>query len=316
MKRSAVSRKSRTAAAYGKYIPALLLFGSNGILAGHIHLASCQIVLLRTFFGSMLLLLIGIARHSLRGILQYRKDVLYVVLSGVCMGASWMFQYEAYRRIGVSITSLLYCLGPILVVILSQIAGRKSLSLKKILCLAAVTAGAVMTGGLSLQQNPDTAGIFCALMCAVTYTGLILLNKKSTAVTGLPNAILQLTAGFITVFVYNTARWISGSTPAIRLDVHEWIPVLMLGLLNTGVGCYLYFSGISEIPAQTVAVCDYLEPLTAVILSALILHESLSGWQLAGAVLIAGGTLAWNICPHPVNQTGCCKSRVKSDAQT
>ena len=41
---------------YFKYIFGLLLFGSNGIVAGFIELNSYEIVLLRTLLGSLLLL--------------------------------------------------------------------------------------------------------------------------------------------------------------------------------------------------------------------------------------------------------------------
>ena len=43
---------------YLKYIFALLLFGSNGIVASLIHLSSYEIVLLRTLIGSLLLIAI------------------------------------------------------------------------------------------------------------------------------------------------------------------------------------------------------------------------------------------------------------------
>ena len=46
---------------------------------------------------------------------------------------------------------------------------------------------------------------------------------------------------------------------------------------------------MSSLPAQTVSVCGYLEPLSALIFSALFLHETLSPLQLLGAFLIIGG---------------------------
>lgn len=61
--------------------------------------------------------------------------------------------------------------------------------------------------------------------------------------------------------------------------------------MNTGVGCGLYFSTIGRLPAQSVAVCGYLEPLFAVMLSALLLHETMTPLQIAGAALIIGGAV-------------------------
>jgi len=67
------------------------------------------------------------------------------------------------------------------------------------------------------------------------------------------------------------------------------LPILILGIVNTGVGCYFYFSSIGELPVQTVAICGYLEPLSAVVFSVALLGENLNPVQIAGAILIVGG---------------------------
>lgn len=293
--KSSTDLKENSRAAYIKYIAALLLFGSNGIMANFIHIESYQIILMRTFLGSLLLLILATGKHVLSGLLTKRKDFMYVALSGICMGTSWMFQYEAYRQIGISITSLLYCLGPIFTVLLAQFIFQERITLKKILCLAAVSCGAILTGGLSLKQGANAIGILCALLCALAYAGMIMFNKKNQTIIGLSNSIVQLVFGFLTALIYNLGRWISSSAPAIHLSAGEWVPVLILGLVNTGIGCYLYFSSISEIPAQTIAVCDYIEPLSAVILATLILREKMSYLQYVGAFMIIVGTIVWNI---------------------
>lgn len=78
----------------------------------------------------------------------------------------------------------------------------------------------------------------------------------------------------------------------------SWPWILLLGIVNTGFGCWCYFSAIGSLPVQTVAVCGYLEPLSAVIFSALLLHERLTPPQLIGACLIIGGAL-FAECVHP-----------------
>ena len=67
--------------------------------------------------------------------------------------------------------------------------------------------------------------------------------------------------------------------------------------MNTGFGCWCYFSAIGSLPVQTVAVCGYLEPLSAVIFSELLLHERLTPPQIVGACLIIGGAL-FTECVH------------------
>lgn len=85
---------NQAAVPYIKYIAALLLFGSNGIVASRIHLESSQIILLRTMLGSLLLAAVAAAgKRACSGIMS-RRDFMYVALSGVSMGVSWMFQYR------------------------------------------------------------------------------------------------------------------------------------------------------------------------------------------------------------------------------
>ena len=61
---------------YLKYILALFLFGSNGIIASSIFMKSYQIILLRTLLGSLLLLLIGSKSHAFKNLMKHKKDPL------------------------------------------------------------------------------------------------------------------------------------------------------------------------------------------------------------------------------------------------
>ena len=75
----------------------------------------------------------------------------------------------------------------------------------------------------------------------------------------------------------------------MEIPGRAWPFVLVLGLVNTGFGIWLYFSSIGHLSVQTVAICGYLEPLSAVIFAVLFLAESLSPLQILGGVLILGG---------------------------
>ena len=96
---------------YVKYIVSLLMFGTNGIAASFISLSSYEIVLLRTLTGSLFLAALFFIKRQRITFLQNKRHFLFLVLSGIAMGASWMFLYEAYQQIGVSIASLVYSAG-------------------------------------------------------------------------------------------------------------------------------------------------------------------------------------------------------------
>lgn len=272
---------------YFKYILALLLFGSNGVVASHIALTSYEIVWLRTLIGSLFLIVLFLLSKGRFTFVQKKKDFLFLAISGAAMGISWMFLYEAYQQIGVSLSSLLYYCGPVIVMVLSPILFREKLTASKITGFLLVLVGVVLVNGRIAESGESKWGLFCGVMSAVMYVFMIICNKKASRIIGMENSTVQLTISFLTVAV------IVGVRQGIVFEIvaENWLWILFLGLINTGIGCYFYFSSIGALPVQTVAICGYLEPLSAVLFSVFLLDESMSLLQILGAALIIGGAL-------------------------
>lgn len=272
---------------YFKYIFALLLFGSNGIVASFISMNSYEIVLLRTLLGSFLLLAIFILSKGKFTFYKSKKHFLYLAVSGIAMGTSWMLLYEAYTRIGVSISSLLYYCGPVIVMVLSPLLFKEKLNIFKVSGFISVLCGVFLVNGNALSGGGDTFGILCGILSAVMYAFMVIFNKKATSITGLENSTLQLIISFLAVAVFVGIK----QGFVIDIPTESILPLLILGFINTGIGCYFYFSSIGNLPVQSVAICGYLEPLSAVMLSMLILRETMLPMQIIGAVLILGGAI-------------------------
>ena len=269
-----------------KYLSALLLFGLNGIVASQIAMGSYEIVFLRTMIGSVILIILfvlGKGRFHLR---EHKRDFLFILLSGIAMGASWMFLYEAYQQIGVSLASLLYYCGPVIVMVLSPLIFKEKLTLPKVIGFLIVLAGIFLVNGQSSGRG-NAWGLFCGAMSAVMYFFMVTLNKRSRQITGMENAVIQLTVSFLAVAVF------VGFKQAFVLHIPDgaWLWILILGIVNTGIGCYLYFSPLSQLPVQTVAICGYLEPLSAVVFAAILLNERMTVIQVVGAACIIGGAM-------------------------
>jgi len=139
--------------------------------------------------------------------------------------------------------------------------------------------------GHAIQAGGRSLGLICGALSAVMYAVMVIFNKKVTRITGLENALLQLSFGFLTVAVFAGIK----QGFVIHAASTDWIPILILGFINTGIGCYFYFSSIGSLPVHTVAICGYLEPLAAVVLSAIFLQERLLPIQILGAAMILGG---------------------------
>ena len=272
---------------YLKYIFALLLFGSNGIVASLIHLSSYEIVLLRTLIGSLLLIAIFfIAREKLT-FYKYKTQSVFIAVSGIAMGTSWIFLYEAYDEIGVSLASLAYYCGPVIVMMLSPILFGEKLTKLKVCSFLVVLVGIFLVNGTAFENGVSVWGLACGLLSAVCYSLMVMFNKKAKDITGLETSMLQLFVAFLTVAIFVGIK----QGYRMEIDTQSIIPILVLGLLNTGIGCYFYFSSIGKLPVQTVAICGYLEPLSAVLFSVIFLKETMLPIQIIGAVLIIGGAM-------------------------
>lgn len=270
-----------------KYLLATLLFGSNGIVASHISLSSYEIVLFRTLLGSVFLVMLFLMTGGRFHAKEYRRDFLFVLLSGLAMGASWMFLYEGYQQIGVGMATLLYYTGPVFVMILTPIVFKEKLTAPKLIGFAIVFVGIVLINGVSGGQRISAWGLICALLSALTYTALVILNKQSKHIVGMENAAIQLCGSFVVVAVFVGIR----EHFAFTVLSADWPWILLLGVINTGIGCYLYFSSLSGLSVQTIAICGYMEPLAAVILAAILLSERMTAMQIVGAVCIIGGAM-------------------------
>ncbi|MCI2000595.1 MAG: DMT family transporter [Clostridia bacterium] len=271
---------------YFKYFVSLFMFGTNGIVASYIALSSYEIVFSRTLIGCLFLILIFALKRKHVNMFKNKRHALCLIFSGISMGISWMFLYEAYKRIGVSVASLAYYCGPVIVIALSPLLFKEKLTWPKVLGFLAVITGMFCVNINSLNEAKTTWGLFCGIMSAVMYAFMIIFNKKAEGITGIENSMWQLIASFVTVAVFVCIK--QGFVIHTPLS---WIPIMVLGIFNTGIGCYLYFSSIGSLRVQTVSICGYIEPLSAVIFSALFLNESMSMIQIIGVLLIIGGAV-------------------------
>lgn len=272
---------------YLKYILALLLFGSNGIVASYISLTSYEIIFLRTLIGSLLLIALFKLAGNKLDITKNKRHLIYLTISGIAMAVSWMFLYEAYQQIGVSIASLAYYCGPVIVMVLSPLLFKEKFTLPKVVGFVTVIFGIMLINTQAMHDGKTSWGLFCGVMSAIMYAIMLIFNKKADSITGMSNAMLQLTISFLTVAIFLGFR----QGFVIHVREGDWIPIFILGLINTGIGCYLYFSSIDNLPVQTVATFGYLEPLSAVAFSVLFLREILDPIQVLGALLVIGGAV-------------------------
>lgn len=272
-------------------IGSMLVFGTIGIFVRHVPLPSSVIALIRGVVGTLFLLVFSRLRKTPLCWPAIRRNFGMLVVSGAFIGFNWILLFEAYRYTTVATATLCYYLAPVFVILASPILFQETLSLRKGLCVAVALVGMVFVSGVletGISGSGEIVGVLFGLGAAVLYAGVVLMNKKLTQVPGFDRTIVQLGAAALALLPYVLVTQ--------RGAVMDWsgpvVPLLLvLGIVHTGIAYALYFGGIKELPAQTSALLSYIDPVSAIILSAVFLGEGLTASGFAGAVLVLGSTL-------------------------
>lgn len=273
-------------------IVSMAIFGTIGLFVRNISLSSGEIALYRAVLAALMIggyLLITRQKLELKKI---KKEVILLFFSGAAMGLNWILLFEAFNYTTVSVATLSYYFAPVIVILVCPILFKEKMTAKQWICFLMSTLGIVLITGIGdLGQNSShLKGIFFGLSAAVFYATVILLNKFIKNVQGLHRTFLQFLAAIIVLVPYVLC------TSGINLSVLNgtgWISLLIVGFIHTGVTYCLYFSSLKELPGQKAAILSYIDPLVAVLVSVLILGESMTLMQVIGGILILGFTL-WN----------------------
>ena len=273
---------------YIMYIASLLIFGSNGVFAAHIDLSSAEIVCMRTLIGSAALILVLLLSRTGLDWGAMRREALKLIAAGICLGVNWALLFEAYKLMSVSMATLTYYTAPVIVLLLSPVLLKEKQSVRAYIGMAAAVVGLVLAVGLSDAAITAT-GLLVGLGSAVFYAALIVFNKKIDGVSGLPLTTIEMVIAACVMVPYVL---LTGGRIGFPPDMEGTLYLLFLCLVNTGLACFMYFSSMNKLPARAVALFGYVDPVSALIFSAVFLGDRLGVAQLAGAALVFAGA-AW-----------------------
>ena len=267
-------------------IAAMVIFGTIGLLRRYIDLPSSFIALARAVIGTVFLLgvaALGKKKPDWTGI---RKNALPLLLSGAFLGFNWVFLFESYRYTSVATATLCYYMAPILVILASPLLKEK-LSPKKLLCVAGALAGIVLVSGVADSgfDAGSVPGILFGLAAALFYACVMLLNKKITLASAYDKTVVQLSVAAAVLLPYVL---LSEDVSAASFTPVSTLLLITAGILHTGIAYALYFGAMGHLPAQTVALYSYIDPVLAIVISAALLGEPMTPFSAAGAVLILG----------------------------
>ena len=261
-----------------------LTWGFVGIVVREVDLPALTIVFFRVALSaaSVALILLVVRRRDL-----LRPPPRSVFLLGVLLAVHWGFYFAAIKETSVASAVLITYAAPIFMALLAPALLREHVPAVSIVALA-VSVGGIVTislAGGSGGEEVRPLGVVLAVLAAITYAFLIVLIKRWAAdVHPMTLAVYQdaaATAVLAPALLFASFGDVTGTDIAY---------LLVMGVALTGLIGVVYLGALRWVPATTAGILAYMEPVSAAVLAALILDESLTvSVVLGGAAIVAAG---------------------------
>lgn len=266
----------------------MVIFGTIGLFVRFAPIPSSLLAMLRGYLGSLFLLAWLRLSHRKIDRQAIARNAALLVASGMAIGINWVLLFESYRATTIATATLCYYLQPVFVTLAAPLVLKERIRKRDVLAILVTFLGMLLVSGVGTGWHGGAKGMLLASGAAVFYASVVLMNKRMQAIDPLPQTIIQLAVASTTVVPY-VLRTVDFSTVAPTPTAI--LVVLVVGILHTGVAYLLYFGSMRDLPARTVAILSYLDPVTALLLSALVLKEPMTGLEAVGAVLVLASSL-------------------------
>lgn len=266
------------------------IFGTIGIFIRYIPLPASAIAFCRAVLGLIFLLAVILLSGKKPDKAAIKANLLILIISGIAMGFNWILLFESYRYTTVATATVCYYLAPLLLLLASPLLGEK-LTAKKLICVGVALIGLVCISGItegSLPRTEELMGIGFGLGAALLYASVMFLNKKLPPMGAYDKTILQLASAAVVILPY---LLLTENIADFSLTGLQWVLLLVVGIVHTGIAYWMYFGSLEKLSAKTISVLCYLDPVIAVLLSAILLKEPMTPVSVLGSVLILGSAL-------------------------
>lgn len=265
-------------------ITSMVLWGTIGIFRRYIALPSSVIAFARGMIGAGFLIVFCKVRGIKLPKISSNKTVGLLVLSGMLMGLNWLLLFEAYNYTSVATATLCYYMQPVMIILVSPILFKEALTKRKVICVVVAVFGMLLVSGVIGSEIYGLVGIVFGLLAALLYGIVVIMNKWLQKVDAYQKTIIQLFSAALIMIPY----MILVEDMQFVMDTVSMGMLVFVGVVHTGIAYALYFGAIGKLKTQTVALFSYLDPVVAIVLSAVVLHESMSVLSIVGAVCILG----------------------------
>lgn len=265
---------------------AFLIWGSIGVFVKMIPLNSGVVAFDRSLVGMLFLVMVKLFMKKKIDFNGMKNSLWLLCVNGALLGINWILLFESYNYTSVATSTICYNLGPMIVVMLSPIVFRERLTVVKVLCVLTALFGVVCVSGVFNQSGIGERGLIgvaLGLMAAVVYAITVIINKQLDKVDPIDKAITQFASSTVVMLIYSV---FTTKVSELQFTVSTIILLIVVGVVHTGAAYTIYFKSLPNVTSQNVAIFAYIDPVVAVVLSALVLKEQLGVATIVGAVLV------------------------------
>ena len=219
------------------------------------------------------------------------KTILFLVLSGLSTGASWLCYFRALQKGNINKVVPIDKSSTVLTIILATIFLGESITLYKTLGIIAIGLGTLMMIEKKDTENKteEKGWLFYAILSAVFASLTSILGKvgiegvESNLGTAI-RTVVVIVMSFVMVSVTGKVKDIK------KIDKKELAFILLSGL-STGASWLFYYRALQDGEASIVVPIDKLSILVTIAFSYFVFKEKLGKKALIGLILIVVGTL-------------------------
>lgn len=265
-----------------KLVVTMLLFSTLGLFRHGILFPSSVVVLFRALIGSLFLAaLFAFGRLSFSSaVMKYKNRIL---LAGIITAADWILLFEAYRYTTVAIATMCYCMSSLMFMLASPFFFGDKITMRKGVAMGGAIFGMLFVSGVINGELKGGLGIALALMGAVCYATVMGISKTMKDVDGASLALMELGVASVIMIPYVL---LTEDLTLLQVDMRSIVYTLILGVVHTGLAYAMWFNAIQHLPAPTISLLSYVDPVSAVFVSAILLSEPLSPITAIGCVIV------------------------------
>ena len=254
---------------------AIFLWSSLGVVV-RLSGVAIHVLIFYSIIVSIIVQGIILSRRDYRKEIPKIKKLKYPMILGLVSLVNTFTYFYAFKHTTIANAVLTHYTAPVIVAFLSPLFLKEKITKKIIFVIITASIGLwIMLDGFSLKES-QIAGIIAGLISGLAYA-IIIIFLRIHSQNFNPLVLSFFTNITIAILLL----------PFIReFPLHSLWSYLFMGIVHSTIAPILYFKGLQYVTANKAAVLGYLEPVCAIVLSMMFLHELLGFHSIIGGILI------------------------------